>query len=219
MPSITRKPWPPFAQRLNRNGQASSPVGSICSTTMHGLIRPTQSRHYRNSSGRFSVTLHTVQTSLPEITSFLIHYNRLWRSNDSPRTTPCSTCRTGWQRSPEILWDTYSPPCVAVGQVPQQPGPILLTYKYWFLFLGLRLVYFLMPLIQIYYFPLSCERKGFWIISCNAKFISTYIIYAISFLLTNIILTCFLLTVTVLNFTVSLQLSNIGRKYQYVCVL
>ena len=29
------------------------------------------------------------------------------------------------------------------GQVPQQPGPILLTYRYWFLFIGLRIVPFL----------------------------------------------------------------------------
>ena len=46
-----------------------------------------------------------------------------------------------------ILRDSHSPPCVAVGQVPQQPGPILLTYRYLFLLLGLRLVSFLMPLI------------------------------------------------------------------------
>ena len=42
----------------------------------------------------------------------------------------------------EILRDSHSPPCVTVGQVPQQPGPILLTYSYWFLFLGLWLVSF-----------------------------------------------------------------------------
>ena len=29
-----------------------------------------------------------------------------------------------------FLRDTCSPPCVAVGQVPQQPGAILLTYRY-----------------------------------------------------------------------------------------
>ena len=39
------------------------------------------------------------------------------------------------------------PPCVAVGQVPQQPGPILLTYRYWFLFLGLWLGFFNAPYI------------------------------------------------------------------------
>ena len=32
--------------------------------------------------------------------------------------------------APGILRDLHSPPCVAMGQVPQQPGPILLTYKY-----------------------------------------------------------------------------------------
>ena len=44
--------------------------------------------------------------------------------------------------APGILRDSHSPPCVAVGQVPQQPGPILLTYRYWFLFLGLQLISF-----------------------------------------------------------------------------
>ena len=43
---------------------------------------------------------------------------------------------------PGILRDSHSPPCVAVGQVPQQPGPILLICRCWFLFLGLRLVSF-----------------------------------------------------------------------------
>ena len=41
-----------------------------------------------------------------------------------------------------ILRDSHSLPCVALRQVPQQPGPILLTYMCWFLFLGLRLVSF-----------------------------------------------------------------------------
>ena len=50
--------------------------------------------------------------------------------------------------APGILRDSHSPPCVAVGQVPQQPWPILLTYRYWFLFLGFRLVSFLLPLIN-----------------------------------------------------------------------
>ena len=31
--------------------------------------------------------------------------------------------------APGILWDRHSPPCVAVGPVPQQPGPILLTSR------------------------------------------------------------------------------------------
>ena len=53
--------------------------------------------------------------------------------------------------APGILRDRHSPPCVAVGQVPQQPGPVLLTYRYWFLFLGLRLVSFLMSLILFIY--------------------------------------------------------------------
>ena len=53
--------------------------------------------------------------------------------------------------APGILRDSHSSPCVAVGQVPQQPRPILLTYRYWFLFLGLRIVSFLMPLIQRVY--------------------------------------------------------------------
>ena len=44
--------------------------------------------------------------------------------------------------APGILRDSHSLPCVAVEQVPQQPGSILLTYRYWFLFLGLRLVSF-----------------------------------------------------------------------------
>ena len=56
---------------------------------------------------------------------------------------------------PGILRDSHSPPCVAVGQVPQQPGPILLTNKYWFLLLGLRLVSSLIPLIIIQYITLA----------------------------------------------------------------
>ena len=36
--------------------------------------------------------------------------------------------------APGILRDSHSPPCDAVGQVPQQPGPILPTFKYWFCF-------------------------------------------------------------------------------------
>ncbi|KAJ4442313.1 hypothetical protein ANN_03899 [Periplaneta americana] len=47
-----------------------------------------------------------------------------------------------------ILRDSHSPPYVAGGQVPQQPGPILLTYRYLFLFLSLLLVSFRMPLIE-----------------------------------------------------------------------
>ena len=50
--------------------------------------------------------------------------------------------------APGILRDSHPPPCVAVGQVPQQPGSILLTCRCWFLFLGLRLVSFLMSLIN-----------------------------------------------------------------------
>ena len=39
------------------------------------------------------------------------------------------------------IWrDSHSLLCVAVGQ---QPGPILLTCRYWFLFLGLRLISFI----------------------------------------------------------------------------
>ena len=52
-------------------------------------------------------------------------------------------------------------PCVAVGQVPQQPGPILLTYRYWFLFPGLQLVSFWMPLILwSFYGFFSCRKKN-----------------------------------------------------------
>ena len=52
--------------------------------------------------------------------------------------------------------DSHSAPCVAVGQ---QSGPILLTYRYWFLFLDLRLVSFWMPLILYKFcncFVLNC---------------------------------------------------------------
>ena len=40
MPSVTRKPWPPFAKRSNQNNQARSPVGSFCFTITQGLIQP-----------------------------------------------------------------------------------------------------------------------------------------------------------------------------------
>ena len=46
-----------------------------------------------------------------------------------------------------ILRDSHSPPYVTVGKVPQQSGSILLTYRFWFLFLDLRNVSFLMPFI------------------------------------------------------------------------
>ena len=49
--------------------------------------------------------------------------------------------------APGILRDSHSLPCVAVGQVSQQPGPVLPTYRYWFLLL--RLVSFWMPLILV----------------------------------------------------------------------
>ena len=48
------------------------------------------------------------------------------------------------------MQDSHSQPCVTVGQVPQQPRPILLTYRYWFLFLGLRLFSFRKSLIQVH---------------------------------------------------------------------
>ena len=92
----------------------SSPVGSFCSTTMQGLIWSTQSRHScRNSSWRFSVTLHTVQTSLPAITPF-------W----SPKKrSEAQTIHLGRRRqavraklvhntAPGILRDIHSPSCV-----------------------------------------------------------------------------------------------------------
>ena len=77
-------------------------VRKFCSTTMQDPIRPTQSRYScKNSSARFSVTLHTVQTFLPAITPFFVPQKRLWGANDSPRTTTSSsTCGTGSQHSP-----------------------------------------------------------------------------------------------------------------------
>ena len=76
---------------------------------------------------------------------------RLWGVNDPPRTTTSSSnlrAELVQNAATGILRDSRSPPCIAVGQVPQKSGPIFLTYRYWFLFLGLRLVSFLMPLIQ-----------------------------------------------------------------------
>ena len=119
--------------------------------TIQGLIQPTQSRHScRNSSGKFSVTLHAVQIPLPVITP-------CWSSEKGSEKQTihvgrrCQAVREELvhNAAPGILRDSHSPPFVAVGQVPQQPGPILLTYRYWFLFLGLRIVSFLTPLIYL----------------------------------------------------------------------
>ena len=49
--------------------------------------------------------------------------------------------------APGILRDSHSPPCIAVGHLLQLLGQLLLTYRYRFLFLGLQIVSFLMPLI------------------------------------------------------------------------
>ena len=79
-----------------------------------GLIRPPQSRHScRNSSGRVSVTLHTVQTSLPATTSFLVSLKRLWGANDSPRRMASrNTCRTNLKRSPgNFTWQQFTALC------------------------------------------------------------------------------------------------------------
>ena len=85
------------------------------------------------------VTLHTVQTSLPAITPFLVPYKRLWGANYSSQTImSSSTCGTGSQRSPGNF--TRQPFTALCGS---GTGPILLTYRYWFPFLGLRLICFL----------------------------------------------------------------------------
>ena len=97
-----------------------------------------------------AVTLHTVQTSLPAITPFFAPLKKgsegqtihLGRRRQAVRVELVHNATRG------ILRDSHSHPCVAVGQVPQQPGLILLTYRYWFLFLGFRLDSFLMPLIN-----------------------------------------------------------------------
>ena len=105
-----------------------------------------------------AVTLRTVQTPLPAITPFL----------STKKSSEGQTIPLGRQRkvvraelvhnaAPGILRDSHSPPCVAVEQVPQQPGPILLTYRYWFLFLGLRLASFLMSLIVMKYRKLQAN--------------------------------------------------------------
>ena len=162
MSSITHKPWPPFAKRSNQNDQASSPMESFCSTTMQGLIRPTQSWHScRNSSGKFSVTLYRVQTSFPAIMPF-------WSPKKGSegqtfhRGRRCQAVHAELvhNAAPGILRDSHSPPCVIVGQVSQQAGPTLLTYRYWFLFLGLWLIYFWMPLIQHIFSAVVCKKNG-----------------------------------------------------------
>ena len=120
--------------------KSGSGARKFCSTTMQGLIRPKQSRHScRNSSERFSGSLHTVQTSLPAITPF-------WPPKKGSEGQTIHLGRRRQAVHAELVHnaDSHSTPCVAVGQ---EPGPILLTYRYWFLFLGLRLDSFLMSLI------------------------------------------------------------------------
>ena len=87
--------------------------------------------------------------SLPAITPFLVPLKRPWRANNSPWTR-MSSAELVHNTAQGFLWDSHSLAYVAVGQMPQQPRPIFLTYWYWFLLLGLWLVSFLMPLIYKY---------------------------------------------------------------------
>ena len=94
--------------------------------------------------------MRQAQTSLPAITPFSLLSSKkgsggqsfhLGRRRQAVRAELVHNAVLG------SVLDSHSLLCVAVGQLPQQPGPIPLTYRYWFLFLGLRLVSFLMLLI------------------------------------------------------------------------
>ena len=72
MPSVTRRPWPPFAKLSNRNDQASSSFGSFCSTT----IKASYGQHNHGTLAEIQVggsRSHSVQSRpLPAITPFLV---------------------------------------------------------------------------------------------------------------------------------------------------
>ena len=127
----------------HQDSSSATTIAGTHSIPWHSAADDQYSGSCINSSWRFSVTLHTVQISLPALRHF-------WSPK---RGSEGQTIHLGRRRqavsaelvhnaAPGILRDRHSPPCVAVGQVPQQPGPILLTYRYWFLFLGLRIVSF-----------------------------------------------------------------------------
>ena len=117
--------------------------GSSLPAARGSKVQVTWLKASRNSSGRLSVTRHTVKTYLPAITPFLVPKKgsegqtiHLGRKRQAVREELVHNA------APGILRDSHSPPCVEVGHVPQQPGPIPLICRYWFLFLGLRLVSF-----------------------------------------------------------------------------
>ena len=105
MPSVTRKPWSPFAKRTNRNDQANSPVGSFCSTTMQGLIRLTQSRHNHGSLAEIQVKGSQSSSIQSRPLSLWLHY--FWSPKKALRGKRLTSdddvrqcMQTGSQRSP-----------------------------------------------------------------------------------------------------------------------
>ena len=89
-----------------------------------------QTRSPSIQSRPFSIGLHHFWTP-----------KRLWGANDW-RRHQAVCAELVHNAAPGILGDRHSRPCVTVGQVLQYPGPILLVYRYWFLFLSLLLVFF-----------------------------------------------------------------------------
>ena len=175
MPSVTRKPWPPSATRKG-NDQANynshfeqleskqlmisnpSDVYNLNETMYlypwgHSAPRQCKASYGQHNHG----TLAEIQVRGSRSPSIQSRPLFLWlRHFRSPRkSSEGQTIHLGRQAvraelvhnaAPGILRDSHSPPCVAAGQVPQQPRPILLTYRDWFQFPGLRLVSFLMSL-------------------------------------------------------------------------
>ena len=74
-----------------------------------------------------AVSLHTVRTSLPAITPFLVPKKKkgsVGQTIHLGRRRQAVRAEQVHNAAPGILRDSHSPPCVAVGQ----PGTILLTY-------------------------------------------------------------------------------------------
>ena len=143
MPSVTRKPWPPFAKWSNRNNQEAQPWG-------HSAPRQSKAsygQHYHGTlteiqvGGCWSPSIQSRPLSLR-----LCHFWSPKKGSEGQtihlgRRHQAVCAELVQNAAPGTLRDSHSPPSLAVGQVPQQPGPILLTYSYWFLFLGLREFY------------------------------------------------------------------------------
>ena len=135
MPSVTHKPEPPIAKRSNLNDQASLPVGSFCCTTMQGLIRPTQSRHsYRNSKWEVLGQPPYSPDLSPCDYAIFCPLKKALRGKRSTSDDDVEQYVRNWfTTQPREFYEAAIHHLVSQrDRVPQQPGLILLTYRYCF---------------------------------------------------------------------------------------